>query len=67
MFTKLKAGAVGYDIVVPSPDYAEIMMNENMLAKIDKNKISTYEIYIKEFLKSLKDLIKEITMLFHTL
>lgn len=43
MFTKLKAGAVGYDIVVPSPDYAEIMMKEKMLSPVDKNKISTYK------------------------
>ena len=48
---------------MPSPDYAEIMMNENMLAKIDKNKISTYENIDKRVLKKLKDLIKEITML----
>lgn len=43
MFTKLKAGAVGYDIVVPSPDYAEIMMKEKMLSPVDKSKISTYK------------------------
>ena len=54
MFTKLKAGAVGYDIVVPSPDYAEIMMNENMLAKIDKSKISTYGNIDKRVLKKLE-------------
>lgn len=54
MFTKLKAGAVGYDIVVPSPDYAEIMMNENMLAEIDKSKISTYDNIDKRVLKKLE-------------
>ena len=36
MFTKLKAGGKGYDIVVPSADYVEIMMKENMLEKLDK-------------------------------
>lgn len=54
MFTKLKAGAVGYDIVVPSPDYAEIMMNEKMLAKIDKSKISTYKNIDKRVLEKLE-------------
>lgn len=54
MFTKLKAGAVGYDIVVPSPDYTEIMMKENMLSKIDKSKISTYENIDKRVLKKLE-------------
>lgn len=28
MFTKLKAGGAGYDIVLPSADYTEIMMKE---------------------------------------
>ena len=54
MFTKLKAGAVGYDIVVPSPDYAEIMMNEKMLSPIDKSKISTYENIDKRVLEKLE-------------
>ena len=33
MFTKLKAGGTGYDIVVPSADYVEIMMKEKMIDK----------------------------------
>ena len=59
MFTKLKAGAVGYDIVVPSPDYAEIMMNEKMLSPIDKNKISTYGNIDKRVLEKLESFDKE--------
>ncbi|MFK4784627.1 extracellular solute-binding protein [Fusobacterium sp. MFO224] len=43
MFTKLRSGATGYDIALPSPDYVEIMMKENMLEKIDKSKISTFK------------------------
>lgn len=35
MFAKLKAGADGYDIVVPSQDYVSIMIKEDMLAEID--------------------------------
>lgn len=43
MFAKIKNGATGYDILMPSTDYAEIMINNNMLEKIDKNKISTFK------------------------
>jgi spermidine/putrescine transport system substrate-binding protein len=40
MFTKLRAGGSGYDIVFPSGDYVSIMISENMLEKIDKSKLS---------------------------
>lgn len=43
MFTKLKAGGKGYDIVMPSADYVEIMMKENMIDKLDKEKLSNLE------------------------
>jgi len=39
MYAKIKAGGDGYDIAVPSTDYAEIMLKQGMLAKIDKSKI----------------------------
>lgn len=39
MFTKLKAGGRGYDIVIPSADYVEIMSKENMIDKLDKSKL----------------------------
>ncbi len=42
MFTKLKSGASGYDIVVPSGDYVSIMIHENMLDPIDKSKIPNF-------------------------
>jgi spermidine/putrescine transport system substrate-binding protein len=42
MFTKLKSGAKGYDIAVPSEDYVAIMIHEGMLAKIDKSKIPNF-------------------------
>lgn len=53
MFTKLKAGAIGYDMVMPSPDYVEIMMKENMLDKIDKSKISTFKNLDSDIMKKL--------------
>lgn len=39
MYTKIKAGGEGYDIVIPSSDYYEIMLRENMLEKLDKTQI----------------------------
>lgn len=42
MFTKLKAGGDGYDIVMPSADYVEIMMKEDMIEKLDKSKLPSY-------------------------
>jgi len=39
MYTKLKSGGSGYDIVFPSADYVSIMIKEGMLAKIDLGKI----------------------------
>lgn len=39
MYTKIKAGGEGYDVIMPSSDYYEIMMKENMLEKLDKSKL----------------------------
>ena len=42
MFTKLKAGGTGYDIVFPSGDYVSIMAHEGMLEPIDKAKVPNF-------------------------
>jgi spermidine/putrescine transport system substrate-binding protein len=39
MYAKLKSGGSGYDIVFPSADYTSIMIQQNMLEKIDKSLI----------------------------
>lgn len=39
MYAKLKGGASGYDIVIPSGDYVSIMKSQDMLEKIDLSKI----------------------------
>ena len=39
MYTKLRGGASGYDIVIPSQDYVSIMKKQDMLEKIDHSKI----------------------------
>jgi spermidine/putrescine transport system substrate-binding protein len=43
MFTKLKSGAGGYDIVVPSGDYVSIMKHENMLEQLDRSKLPNFK------------------------
>jgi spermidine/putrescine transport system substrate-binding protein len=42
MFAKLKSGARGYDIVVPSGDHVSIMIHEQMLDTIDKSLIPNF-------------------------
>ena len=39
MYTKLKTGGTGYDLVFPSQDYAAIMIKQGMFEKIDKSLI----------------------------
>lgn len=40
MFAKVMAGGVsGYDIIFPSSDYTQIMINLDLLSKLDKDKI----------------------------
>ena len=39
MYTKLKTGGTGYDIVFPSQDYVAIMIRQGMFEKIDKSLI----------------------------
>ena len=43
MFAKLKAGGSSYDIVFPSADYVSIMINQKMLAEIDKTKLANFK------------------------
>ena len=39
MYSKLRAGAKGYDVVIPSNDFVSIMIKQGMLQKIDKTNI----------------------------
>ena len=39
MYTKLKTGGSGYDLVFPSQDYTSIMIKQGMFEKIDKSLI----------------------------
>lgn len=40
MYSKLRAGARGYDIVVPSQDYVSIMINQGMLRELDQKALT---------------------------
>lgn len=40
MYAKLRAGAKGYDIVVPSQDYVSIMITQGMLRELDQSKLT---------------------------
>jgi spermidine/putrescine transport system substrate-binding protein len=40
MYAKLQAGGSGYDVIFPSGDYVSIMVNQGMLEKIDRSKLS---------------------------
>jgi spermidine/putrescine transport system substrate-binding protein len=40
MYSKLTAGAKGYDIVFPSQDYASIMIKQGMLRELDQSKMT---------------------------
>ena len=52
MYSKLKSGAVAYDIVIPSDYMIERMISEDMLQKIDTSKLSNYK-YIDEKYKGV--------------
>ncbi|MGN0174301.1 MAG: extracellular solute-binding protein [Acutalibacteraceae bacterium] len=52
MYSKLKSGAVSYDIIIPSDYMIERLKNENMLQKLDFSQIPNYK-YIDEKYKNL--------------
>ena len=43
MYSKLRAGAKGYDIVIPSNDFVSIMIKQGMLRPLDKSKLTNSE------------------------
>ena len=40
MYAKLRAGAKGYDIVIPSNDFVSIMLRQGMLRELDQSKLT---------------------------
>lgn len=55
LYAKLKAGASGYDIIVPSHYVIDLMAKENMLLKIDQERISTKANFDQQILQILPD------------
>lgn len=49
MYSKLKSGAVSYDIVIPSDYMVQRMKDEEMLAKIDLEKIPNFKYIDKKY------------------
>lgn len=40
MYAKIRGGAKGYDIVIPSNDFVSIMINQGMLRELDQDKLT---------------------------
>ena len=55
MYTKIKAGGEGYDIIMPSADYYEIMMKEDMLAKLDKTRLENIQYIDDVYMAKLRE------------
>jgi spermidine/putrescine transport system substrate-binding protein len=51
MYAKLKAGATGYDIIVPSSYMAKIMNDQGMLATLDKSKLPNLANIDQQYIK----------------
>jgi len=51
MYSKLKAGAKGYDIVFPSQDYASIMIEQGMVRELDQSKMTNKQYVNPEIFK----------------
>ncbi len=49
MYSQLKSGGVSYDIIIPSDYMIERLKNENMLKKIDVNKLKNYGFIYDEY------------------
>lgn len=51
MYSKLRAGAKGYDIVFPSQDYASIMIAQGLVREVDQEKLTNKKYVNPEVLK----------------
>lgn len=49
LFAKLKAGNPGYDLIVPTNNWAQRMIKANMLVPLDRGKIPNFANYDKRF------------------
>lgn len=49
MYTKLKSGAVSYDIVIPSDYMIERLINEGLLQKLDMPRLTNYDLIDSQY------------------
>ncbi|HBD92955.1 MAG: spermidine/putrescine ABC transporter substrate-binding protein [Spirochaetes bacterium GWF1_31_7] len=54
MFAKLRAGGTGYDITFPSGDYASIMINEGMVAKVNRDLVPNLKNIDENIIRKIK-------------
>lgn len=53
MYSKLKAGGTGYDVILPTTYMAKVMFEQNMIEKLDLSKIPNSKYISKDYLKDL--------------
>ncbi len=53
MYSKLKAGGSGYDVILPTTYMARVMFDQNMLEKLDHSKLPNCQKINKAYLKDL--------------
>ena len=53
MYSKLKAGGTGYDVILPTSYMAKVMFDQNMLSKLDLSKIPNSKYINKKVLSDL--------------
>ncbi len=54
MYSKIRAGAKGYDIVIPSNDFVSIMLKQGMLRELDQSKLTNLK-YINPAITAMID------------
>src|SRR3972149_5636095 len=50
LLAKIQAGASGYDVIIPSDYVVTIMINQGLLAEMDKSKITNFSNLSKDFI-----------------
>ena len=53
MYSKLKAGGTGYDVILPTTYMAKVMFDQNMLEKLDHSKLPNCQFINKVYLNSI--------------
>ena len=65
LLAKLKSGATGYDLAVPSQNFVQIMVKEGLIQKIDTSALSNYKNMDKRWRNPFWDTKQEYTAPWH--